>query len=72
MYVLIKGNVRTRVHHDPMHQITDISADYDRNDRLRVSWACECGSKGSGLTRQAAQAAYKRHVRTANRKEYGR
>lgn len=55
-----------------MHQITDISADYDRNDRPRVSWACECGSKGSGLTRQAAQAAYKRHVRAANRKEYGR
>ena len=72
MYVWRKGGVGTRVHDERMHQITDISADYDRNDRLRVSWECESGSKGSGLTKQAAQTAYKRHVRTANRNEYGR
>lgn len=66
-----RGSVGTRVHDERMHQITDISAEYDRDDRLRVGWECACGSKGSGLTRQAAQTAYKRHVRTANRKEYG-
>lgn len=65
------GNVRPHAHTRRMHQITDLYGDYDRNDRPRVIWNCECGSKGSGATRNAAMGAYKRHLRAAARKEYG-
>lgn len=53
-----------------MHQIIELSGELDRHGRPRVAWTCECGSKGSGATQAAAFSGFKRHVRSAARKEY--
>lgn len=62
------SDVRARI--GTVHQIIDLDGGEDRHGRPRVVWTCECGSTGSGATEKAAASGWKRHVRSAARKEY--
>lgn len=53
-----------------MHGLIEMEAIEGRDGRMRTGWKCDCGSSGSGATPKAAITGFKRHAKTALRKEY--
>lgn len=53
-----------------MHQIIELDTSEEGAERPRIVWTCECGSRGSGATQRTAVNGWKRHARSAARKEY--